>query len=156
VSEVRHADADSGTVFRLVYRSRSRIPDATAGEEFGRILRSARTNNAASGITGALMFYDGWFAQALEGGRADVLGLFDKIRRDPRHDSVEVSGEGPVAARVFARWAMAHVGEHGSPDIPLAASASGVVEAAPWSPTEGQEDVLRVLRDLTRGYGIGA
>lgn len=147
---------ESDTVFRLIYRSRSCIPDAMAGAEFGAILRVARAKNAGLGITGALMTYDHWFAQALEGPQAAVQSLFARIRRDPRHDSVEVSAEGVVPARVFGRWAMAHVGEHGSPDIPLAVAGGGVVEAAPWSVSAAQEPVLRVLRDLTRGYGIGA
>ncbi len=154
MSDVR--DADSATVFRLVYRSRSRIAPADANAEFGRILRVARANNAACGVTGALLFYDGWFAQALEGPRTAVVELFERIRRDPRHDSVDISAQSEVAERAFARWAMAHVGEHGSPDIPLAAAATGVVEAAPWAPDAAQESVLRGLRDLTRGYGIGA
>ena len=145
-----------GSVFRLVYRSHSRIADAHEGEVFGQILRTSRANNAARGITGALMFYDHWFAQVLEGPEEAVRSLFGRIGADPRHDTVEVSAEGPVAGRVFARWAMAHVGEHGSPDIPLTATGTGVAEAAAWTTSADQERVLHALRDLTRGYGIGA
>ncbi len=150
------ATANAETVFRLIYRSHSRIADAAADAELGRILRVARTNNAASGVTGALMYYDHWFAQVLEGREDAVLALFDKIRADRRHDSVTVSAQGKVPARVFGRWAMAHVGEHGSPDIPLTAAGSGVAPAATWTPSPAQEAVLGSLRDLTRGYGIGA
>ena len=148
--------SDSSTVFRLVYRSHSRIGDARESEEFGRFLRASRANNAASGVTGALMFYDHWFAQALEGPEEAVRGLFGRIAADPRHDTIEITTQCRVDARVFARWAMAHVGEHGSADIPLTATSAGVAKAAAWTPSAGQESVLHGLRDLTRGYGIGA
>ena len=156
MSVAQETSAASGTVFRLIYRSHSRIPAASESEEFGRILRVARRNNAAMGVTGALMFYDRWFAQALEGGEDAVFGLFDRIKTDPRHDAVEIRQQGDVPARAFARWAMAHVGEHGSPDIPLSATGAGVSEGAAWTPTAAQDGVLILLRDLTRGYGIGA
>jgi hypothetical protein len=143
-------------VFRLLYRSHSRIADANENAELGRILRASRNNNGASGVTGALMFYDHWFAQVLEGPKAAVRALFEKIAADPRHDAVEIHDERTVDARVFSRWAMAHVGEHGHSDIPMTATSTGVAEAAGWSPTAEQESVLRTLRDLTRGYGIGA
>ncbi len=156
MSEVQEARGEVETVFRLIYRSHSRIAGNSEGQEFGRILRVSRANNAASGVTGALMFYDDWFAQVLEGAEAAVRSLFARISVDVRHDNVQVSEQGRVAGRLFSRWAMAHVGEHGSPDIPLTATSGGVAKAAEWHPTAEQERVLTRLRDLTRGYGIGA
>lgn len=150
------ASVQAGPVFRLIYRSHSRIPDAAEAEELGRILSGSRTRNAAAGVTGALMIYDHWFAQALEGPRDAVLALFERIKADARHDTVEIREEGDVPERAFARWAMAHVGEHGQPDIALTSGRQGVVEAAAWRLTEGQDRVVMTLRDLTRGYGIGA
>jgi hypothetical protein len=156
MSDVRDAPATSDTVFRLIYRSHSRIPDATEHTELGNILRTARTNNATLGLTGALLLYDRWFAQVLEGPRDAVLHLFDRIKVDTRHDAVQVREQGEVPARLFARWAMANVGEHNEPDTPLTATRDGIAEGAPWTPTAEQDGVLAVLRDLTRGYGRGA
>lgn len=147
-----HAD----TVFRLIYRSHSRIPDANERQELGNILRTARANNAASGLTGALLLYDRWFAQVLEGPQDTVLSLFERIRADTRHDAVEIRQQSPATARLFTRWAMAHVNEHHEPDTPLTATRDGVAEGAPFIPTAEQDAVLAVLRDLTRGYGRGA
>ncbi len=144
------------TIFRLIYRSHSRIPEATESAELGRILRSARVYNAAQGLTGALLLYDRWFAQVLEGPREAVLTLFDHIRTDPRHDAIEVREETKIPARSFARWAMAYVGEHNEPDVPMTATRDGVAEGAPWTPSPEQDGVLSVLRQLTRGYGRGA
>ena len=101
--------------------------------------------------------YEGWFAQVLEGSKEHVRQLFDRIKADPRHDAVVVHEEGEVASPVFARWAMADVSEHGEPDVPLIATATGVVDGGAWkTATPEQEDVLTKLRDLTRGYGRGS
>lgn len=143
-------------IFRLIYRSRSLIPAASHDAEFGNILRSARSNNASKDITGALLSYDNWFAQALEGEESAVRGLFAHICKDKRHDTVEVYEEGPVASRVFSRWAMAIVGEHGEHDIPLVATAKGIAEGAEHHSTPDQERVLGLMRDATRGYGRGS
>ncbi len=145
----------SETVFRLIYKSRSRVPAENRETELGNIFSVARRKNTAQGITGALLLYDDWFAQTLEGDEGAVRKIFAVIEQDERHDGVEVREEGPVEARVFARWSMAKVGEHGEPDIPLIATKNGVAEAAARGSTPEQERVLAVMRDSTRGYGRG-
>ncbi len=146
----------SAPVFRLIYRSHSRIPVERFDAELGNILRVARARNSERGITGALLVYDDWFAQTLEGEETAVRALFDKIAADPRHASVELREEGMAPSRVFSRWAMAKVAEHGDPDIPLAATSSGITEAAVRSTTSDQEHILGLMRDATRGYGRGS
>jgi hypothetical protein len=155
-TEKQVSEKNSEVVFRLVYRSRSNIPDSGLDQVLGEILQIARVNNAAKGITGALMLYDHWFAQVLEGDEAEIQKLFAAIRSDPRHRSVDVTEQANVPERVFARWAMANVGEHGNPDIPLVATTFGTTEGAPWRLSSEQESVVHRLRDLTRGYGIGS
>ena len=145
----------SQTVFRLIYKSRSRVPVAERETELGKIFSVARRKNSAQGITGALLLYDDWFAQTLEGDEGAVRQLFAVIESDIRHDAVEVREEGVVDERVFARWSMAKVGEHGEPDIPLIATKTGVAEAAARGATPEQERVLAVMRDSARGYGRG-
>ena len=140
----------------IVYRSRSAIAPAGEDAELSRILRDARAKNAGLGVTGALMLYDGWFAQVLEGPQAAVSGLFDRIKSDSRHSGVVVLQSGPAEKRAFDRWAMALVGEHGEPDIPLMASKDGVVAGGAWRTNEAQEDLLAILRKFTRGYGRGS
>jgi hypothetical protein len=143
--------------YRLIYRSHSRIPTSDDRAELGNILRSSRTNNAQRDVTGALLMYDGWFAQVLEGPEQSVQQVFNRIKGDARHDAVAVTEEHYVDAPIFARWAMADVSEHGQPDVPLIATAIGVVDGGAWKTgTPEQEDVLVKLRNLTRGYGRGA
>ncbi len=143
-------------VFRLIYRSRSKIADSSMDRELGVILRVARAANATKGITGALLLYDHWFAQVLEGDEQAVRKLFAVIKTDPRHDNVDLTQEGHVPTRAFGRWAMANVGEYGSPDIPLIATPTGTTEGESWRLGEAQEKVVSILRSLTRGYGIGS
>ncbi len=145
----------AGATFRLVYRSRSLLPAGSREADLGAIFRGARTKNARLGITGALVLYDDWFAQALEGDETAVRTLYARIEKDPRHNAVEVIEAGPAGGRVFARWAMAKVGEQGEPDIPLIATTTGVAEAAARPVSSDQEKVLKVLRDATVGYGRG-
>jgi Sensors of blue-light using FAD len=143
-------------VFRLIYRSKSLIAAENLDAELGSILRAARHKNAERGITGALLLYDDWFAQTLEGGEGEVRAIFEHIAKDKRHTSVQLREEGLTGARVFSRWAMAMVGEHGSPDIPLMATASGTAEAGARHTTSEQERILNIMRDATRGYGRGS
>ena len=145
--------AAAGALFALAYRSHSRVPTARADHELADILRVARVNNAARGITGALLLYDDWFAQVLEGPEGAVRDLFHRIAQDKRHDGVELLDQGPVEKRVFERWAMAYVGEHGDPDIPMMAVGDSVVPAAEWHHKSAQD---AQLRQATRGYGRGS
>ncbi len=150
------AQAGNQAVFRLIYRSRSKIAAARLDTELGNILRVARANNSAKNITGALLVYDNWFAQALEGNEDAVRELYAHIARDSRHDTVEVREEGMAGMRVFSRWSMALVGEHGESDIPLAATSTGTTPAAARPATSDQDRVLAIMRDATRGYGRGS
>ena len=141
--------------YRLIYRSHSKLADK---DEAGlaEILRVARSNNASLGITGALMLYDDWFAQVLEGPQAAVENLYARIKKDSRHDAIRLNEAGPVAKRLFGKWAMAVVAEHHEPDMPLVATSGGLAQGAPWRVTLEQEAILTRLRDMTRGYGRGS
>jgi blue light- and temperature-responsive anti-repressor len=99
-----------GTLFRLVYASRSLVPEDRVPVELPRILDAARRGNAAQGITGALLFSADGFVQALEGPMAAVERTFERIQCDPRHAEVVVLEAGPVPARDFAGWSMACAG----------------------------------------------
>ena len=143
--------------YRLIYRSHSLLSDGgkdPAG--LAEILKAARTNNADLGVTGALMLYDDWFAQVLEGPQTVVEALFARIKADPRHDGVRLNEAGPVGKRLFGKWAMAVVAEHHEPDMPLVATTGGPAQGAPWKVSLEQEAILTRLRDLTRGYGRGS
>ena len=116
--------------FRLMYRSRNRIPHEDRRPELGSLFSTARRNNKRAGLSGALLLTGDWFVQVLEGDEATVQALYAVIEADPRHDSVSLLHSGPVPEPVFARWSMARVSEDGEPDIPLIAQAEVFAPAA--------------------------
>jgi hypothetical protein len=71
------------------------------------ILRVSRERNAASGITGVLMYYDGVFLQIIEGDDDNVDALLERLRRDRRHRDLRVMLDESCAVRHFPDWAMA-------------------------------------------------
>jgi hypothetical protein len=99
-------------LYRLVYYSRNLMPGAPAEIAAGidSILRSARRDNPPLGVTGALLFNSGAFAQALEGPRRSVETIFERIQRDSRHGDVQVLAYEEAAERRFPSWSMAFVG----------------------------------------------
>src|SRR3954468_16771884 len=98
------------SVFFLLYVSRSllRVPEEAG--EVDRIVAVARRENDRLGVTGALVFTQAHFAQALEGEHAAIETLMERIRRDPRHDKVTVVSAGASAGRLFPQWSMAYSG----------------------------------------------
>lgn len=143
--------------YRLIYRSHSLLPDGGKDQAaLAAIMKQSRTGNADKGITGALMLYDDWFAQVLEGPQAAVEALYARIKADARHDGVWLNEAGPTPKRLFGKWAMAVVAEYHQPDRPMVVTTGGLAQGAPWKVTLEQEAILTRLRDLTRGYGRGS
>ncbi|WP_409333064.1 BLUF domain-containing protein [Trujillonella humicola] len=134
------------SLHRLLYRSHSRLDPAEREAAIADVFRVARSNNARAGITGALLLTDHWFAQVLEGPAADVQALYERIRRDPRHEDVTLIDAGEVSEPVFSRWAMAQVSASGQADIPLEA-VEGHLRTATGEPlTREQAALLRIMR----------
>ena len=139
---------DAGGTFRLVYRSRSRIPEEQRRQELRNLFNQARYNNKQHQLTGALLLRDDTFVQTLEGDEQVVRDLFARIERDSRHEAVEVLETGTVPGRVFVRWAMARVSDDGESDINLIAHVDGIAPAAHRGDrTPEQEAVLQSMRD---------
>jgi hypothetical protein len=74
--------------------------------EMDGLLRSARRNNPAQGVTGMLLCIDRGFLQILEGPPAGVEKIFRKIETDKRHSAVRILIDEQVTARLFSRWSM--------------------------------------------------
>ncbi|MCJ2135907.1 BLUF domain-containing protein [Methylobacterium sp. J-026] len=100
-------------LYRLVYASKNLVqgPESEVTAQVRQILDASRRNNRDVGVTGALMFNAGAFAQVLEGPRAGVEATFERIQRDLRHSDVTVLQCGPAESRGFATWSMAFVGQ---------------------------------------------
>lgn len=94
-----------GLLERLVYVSRS--ARSMEASQIYAIIREAHAGNGPAGVTGALLFLDGWFVQALEGPSRTLDAAIARIHRDPRHAALQIRSRERVHARVFAGQPMA-------------------------------------------------
>ncbi len=96
-------------LYRVLYQSKNcvELPAEKLRGEIDRILATSRQNNRRDGITGALLFSEGWFAQVLEGPADTLESTFERIQCDERHQKVTVLQSGVIDAREFPEWSMA-------------------------------------------------
>lgn len=90
---------------RVVYVSR-----AAAGlrrEDVFTIIRAAHPLNTLAGISGGLLFLDGWFAQVLEGTSGALDACVARVARDPRHRDFAPRSRERGFCRLFPGQAMA-------------------------------------------------
>ena len=64
------------------------------------------SRNRRHHITGALVYDDRWFAQALEGEIQFVEEILESILRDTRHANVKITSTTIVSERLFGKWSM--------------------------------------------------
>ncbi len=94
-------------MYQLFYVSSA--TDELGGEDGIRsILEVSRHSNESDGITGVLLYRGGIFLQLLEGDKAKVEKLFEKIERDPRHANVIRLFGTEGNERIFEDWNMAY------------------------------------------------
>lgn len=137
----------NSNLYKLVYCSRNRIRgnNAEITAELQNILAKARSNNPRLGVTGALLYNAGNFAQILEGPLSSIERIFEVIQCDPRHSEVVVVQSGPIAERQFPEWSMAFTGNSVTEQMPLATAA---FDAVFTSATGAGEQMLSVLKEL--------
>jgi hypothetical protein len=137
-------------LFRLVYCSRNTISTDQGGRavELAAILAASRTNNARDGVTGALLYSNGCFAQVLEGNLESVQRTFERIQRDPRHADVIVLEARAAEARIFGLWDMA-LAESNEPAKTGAILGSALAEPN----SDAGMSVVALLQGLVRREG---
>ncbi len=91
-------------LIQLLYVSRACAPFDEPGLQ--QVIGRSQSNNAALGITGALLYCDSNFLQMLEGDGEVVMNLYQKIALDPRHTGCDVLLCKPVKKRQFPDWRM--------------------------------------------------
>ncbi|WP_420455208.1 BLUF domain-containing protein [Rubrivirga sp.] len=91
-------------VTRLVYASSA--VGALSPDDLLQIVRTSRRNNAAVGVTGALLYHDGNVMQVLEGPAEAVDGVFARVGADKRHRGVLTLLRETADERAFPEWSM--------------------------------------------------
>src|SRR5579862_9442892 len=94
-------------LIQLVYASTATKP--LTEEALKELVTAARVNNARLGITGLLLYKSASFFHALEGEEGKATRLFEKIRQDPRHESIVMLHRRPIEQHSFPDWAMGFV-----------------------------------------------
>jgi hypothetical protein len=94
----------SFTMYMVVYVSSA--TELFSQGELEELLKKARTNNHASGITGMLLYRDGNFMQLLEGPRDAVEATYRKIELDSRHRGIIRLLQREAPEREFSEWSM--------------------------------------------------
>lgn len=91
---------------RLIYASKH---DGVDDDCVADILQKSGVNNVRHGITGVLIFGEGFFLQMLEGKREKVAQTFTQIMKDERHYAIRLIGAGDANQRLFDDWSMQFV-----------------------------------------------
>jgi hypothetical protein len=76
--------------------------------ELEALLEVSRWNNSRLGITGILLYHGRSFFQVLEGERAVVEALYERIAADKRHSRVTKLILEPIEERDFPDWTMGY------------------------------------------------
>jgi Sensors of blue-light using FAD len=92
-------------MYHIVYKSRAAGLPTIA--DLRRLLLQSSANNTRLGITGLLLYAEGYYMQVLEGDAAAVQQLYASIQADSRHTCVETLSEGAIKERIFQNWSMA-------------------------------------------------
>jgi hypothetical protein len=91
--------------------------ESTDAEAVDNILQSANAFNAKKDITGVLLYSEHNFIQILEGDGETVMGLFQKIKQDKRHECVMMVAYETIDKRLFPSWAMGRKSLEGEPEF---------------------------------------
>ena len=77
-------------------------------DDIQEMLIQFREFNTAHNITGMLL-YDGiHFSQMIEGDKESITNLYNRIQKDPRHETLTISSTRPIEHRRFTKWAMVY------------------------------------------------
>ena len=136
---------------RLVYISSA--AGSFNAAELPDILTVSRHNNARDGLTGVMVFHEQRFFQVLEGEMEAVMGCFNRIMRDERHDRLVMIETGPVEARAFGQWRRAYERYRDMPADMQHAVFSVYDLVPPDSEQRGDDqDVRKQVRDFLASY----
>ncbi|SDI25619.1 BLUF domain-containing protein [Aliiruegeria lutimaris] len=89
----------------LVYLSEARVGPKSA--DAAQIYLTARKRNRELGLTGYLHRENGCFLHYVEGPAEGLETLLVSLRRDWRHQNMQIFGRGPLKSRRFPDWDMA-------------------------------------------------
>lgn len=110
---LRHIDTveileriEESALIQLVYVSRLTLKGRVSATLFKEVERHARAYNKQHEITGILCYGNGQFLQCIEGSKAQVMALQQRICADKRHRNIEIVLLQTIDERSFIDWRM--------------------------------------------------
>ena len=92
-------------MYRLIYLSTAvKLFDE---KDLVALLEKSKENNLKRGITGLLITKGKTFLQCLEGEKEEVIKLYSKIQKDPRHKPTLLI-DSDIEKRLFPDWSMGY------------------------------------------------
>ena len=106
-------------MLRLIYFSNAQL--GLNVQDLEQIMTLSVSNNAATGVTGILLFNVLNFLQILEGDEKKVDFLYARICADPRHSGLVVLQRKEISALSYPQWGMKlkEIGFEVDPNHPL-------------------------------------
>lgn len=126
--------------YKLMYHSNACLP--VFSPDHLALIRTASAVNKQLAVTGFLVREDDVFLQVLEGAKADVMGLYDRIRKDRRHRNVVTLYQGYERGRDFPDWDMGYTTGNGFCDLIRSSDDFSVVK----------DEVMARIVKLAEGY----
>lgn len=99
-------EIEDSALVQLVYVSSLTFGSRLSASIFNEVETHARDYNQQHGITGILCYGNGQFLQCIEGEKAHVFALKQRIFIDSRHKNVEMLLLKTIDQRSFADWRM--------------------------------------------------
>jgi hypothetical protein len=123
-------------LYEIIYVSLE--SEAFSDARLSELLERSRAKNRQNGITGAMAYHRREFVQLFEGEHEQVVDLYEKVLRDPRHQQVHQLWAAPIEHRNFSQWAMAYISPDAS-DPPKRAAYNAML----------QDGLIKSSRDTT-------
>ncbi|MGV0962338.1 MAG: BLUF domain-containing protein [Polynucleobacter sp.] len=105
-----------------------------------RLTDQAAQLNQKLGLSGVLFYENQHFGQILEGPRAEVTKIWEKIQQDPRHHKVRLLKIEEIKERSFPAWSMRFF--LAKEIIAKMPNLTGVLDGLP----EHEVELLRLMR----------
>ncbi len=93
-------------LIQVVYASTLSLKGRFDSKIFDDIAYHAYRYNQQQGITGILCYGNGEFLQCIEGKKAQILALLQRISQDPRHKQLTILLAQPISHQRFKDWRM--------------------------------------------------
>ena len=104
-STFKNSLTSNDLVYELTYKST--MSDGLQLSDIEDIIEEAESRNQEYNITGCLVCQNNNFFQLLEGPKSNVLLVYEKIKKDPRHYDLEILTRKINSNRFFPKWSMA-------------------------------------------------